>query len=265
VIALVLISHSAKLAEGAAEVAAQRAPDLPIEIGGGLADGSIGTSPDVVTAAVERALSRAKGAVLLADLGSAVLTADLVIELNDGWGGKVKLASAPFVEGAVAAAVFAQQDVSVDAVVEAAQQSGRMFADLYPSKRSGSDRHNADRRGAPVAGEANPASSTNDNAGTGPGLRDALSIAQGELATATVTVRNPMGLHARPAAVLARAVAERGVSITIDGVDASSVLMILTLGATGGRQLTVTGTGVGAQDAVNAVVQMIDDGFGEVQ
>ncbi|WP_157602054.1 HPr family phosphocarrier protein, partial [Promicromonospora kroppenstedtii] len=80
----------------------------------------------------------------------------------------------------------------------------------------------------------------------------------------TVTVRNPLGLHARPAALVSRKVAELGASVTIDGVDASSVLQLMALGATKGRELRVEATGDGAAEAVRTVAEMIESGFGEV-
>ena len=60
----------------------------------------------------------------------------------------------------------------------------------------------------------------------------------------TVTVGSAIGLHARPAAVIAEAVVNAGVPVTlsVDGgepVDAGSALMIMTLGAANGAQVTV--------------------------
>ena len=83
-------------------------------------------------------------------------------------------------------------------------------------------------------------------------------------ASRTVTVRNPLGLHARPAALVSRKVAELGAALTIDGVDASSVLQLMALGATQGRELRVEATGERAAEAVATVVEMIAAGFGEV-
>lgn len=60
----------------------------------------------------------------------------------------------------------------------------------------------------------------------------------------TVTVGSAIGLHARPAAIIAEAVVNAGVPVTLsmDGgepVDAGSALMIMTLGAANGAQVTV--------------------------
>lgn len=60
----------------------------------------------------------------------------------------------------------------------------------------------------------------------------------------TVTVGSAIGLHARPAAIIAEAVVNAGVPVTLsmDGgepVDAGSALMIMTLGAANGALVTV--------------------------
>src|SRR5438093_12378096 len=78
-VGLVLVSHSATLARGVAELAGQMAPDVTLEPAGGTAEGLLGTDFDTVTAALERADVGA-GVVLLYDLGSAKMIADLAVE-----------------------------------------------------------------------------------------------------------------------------------------------------------------------------------------
>jgi PTS hybrid protein len=73
-----------------------------------------------------------------------------------------------------------------------------------------------------------------------------------------------LGLHARPAAVLARLIAGYDASVTIDGVNGASVLELMKLGATGGQQLSVTADGTQAREALDAVVGAVEGGFGEV-
>jgi PTS hybrid protein len=82
--------------------------------------------------------------------------------------------------------------------------------------------------------------------------------------TAHVVVRNPLGLHARPAAVLARSMAGFDAQVQVDGVNAASVLELMKLGATQGRELTVSATGPQARVAVDAFVAAVEEGFGEV-
>ncbi|HEY5852914.1 MAG TPA: HPr family phosphocarrier protein [Aldersonia sp.] len=80
----------------------------------------------------------------------------------------------------------------------------------------------------------------------------------------TVTVGSSVGLHARPAAIIAEAVTEAGVPVTLavaggDPVDAGSALMIMTLGATVGTEVTVDSENQAALDKVaDLVTQDLD-------
>ncbi|MDD1475987.1 dihydroxyacetone kinase phosphoryl donor subunit DhaM [Arthrobacter sp. H16F315] len=118
---LVVVSHSEKIADGAVELAAQMAPDVMILPAGGTGDGRIGTSLELVMAALEQAGdANTDGIVVLTDLGSAVMTAESAVEfLADP--GLVLLADAPLVEGLVAAAVAAQSGADLAAVRDAAE------------------------------------------------------------------------------------------------------------------------------------------------
>jgi phosphoenolpyruvate---glycerone phosphotransferase subunit DhaM len=121
-VGIVLVSHSAELAEGAANLAAQvSGGTVTIVAAGGTDHGDLGTS----AAKVERALRQAEqgaGVVVLPDLGSAVLTVRAVLE-DYGSAGSVLLADAPFVEGAVAATVIAAAGGDLKAVATAAEEA----------------------------------------------------------------------------------------------------------------------------------------------
>jgi PTS hybrid protein len=236
-VALVLVSHSAAAADGTAEIARQMAPDVTVLPAGGTPDG-IGTSVDLVLAALQEALAAGSdaGVVVLTDLGSAVLTSEVALEmLDDDEAERVRVPSGPFIEGAVAAAVEAQQGGDLDAVERAVIRAWGLFADADAT--------------------------TDIDADTVPETPDPFVGAL----TARVTVRNALGLHARPAALLARTIAASGARVTVDGVDGSSVLELMRLGATGGRELTLTATGPDAQAALDEVVRLIESGFGEAQ
>ncbi|MEU5883737.1 phosphoenolpyruvate--protein phosphotransferase [Spirillospora sp. NPDC047279] len=119
-VGIVIISHSRTLAEGAAEVArTMGVGKAVVETAGGDADGGLGTSLDLVERAA-RAADDGDGVVLLADLGSSVLSAKLYVEDADG---VAVLADAPLVEGAVAAASMAATGAPLDAVVAAAESA----------------------------------------------------------------------------------------------------------------------------------------------
>ncbi|TYC09567.1 phosphoenolpyruvate--protein phosphotransferase [Actinomadura syzygii] len=120
VVGIVIISHSRTLADGVAEVArAMGVGQAVVEPAGGDSEGGLGTSIDLAEAAVAAA-DGGDGVVLLADLGSSVLTARTLIE--DAERDDLLLADAPLVEGAVAAASMAATGADL-ATVHAAAES----------------------------------------------------------------------------------------------------------------------------------------------
>lgn len=121
-VGIVVIAHSRTLAEGVAEVArAMGVGKAVVEPAGGDSEGRLGTSIDLVEQAVAAA-DGGDGVLLLADLGSSVLTARMLIEDADGGdGADVLLADAPLVEGAVAAASMAATGAGLAAVHAAAE------------------------------------------------------------------------------------------------------------------------------------------------
>lgn len=101
-VGIVIVSHSQKLAEGVVEIAGMMAKDAPIAAAGGLEDGTLGTSYEKICAAIESVYS-ADGVAVLMDMGSAVMTTEMVLE--DLARDNVKMLDCPLVEGAVLAAV----------------------------------------------------------------------------------------------------------------------------------------------------------------
>jgi len=121
VVGIVLVSHSADLANGVAELASQVAGDgVAIHAAGGGPGGSLGTDEQRVRDAIHRADS-GEGVLVLGDLGSAILTVRHVLE--DAGNGNARLADAPIVEGAVAAAVMASAGSGLDDVAAAAEEA----------------------------------------------------------------------------------------------------------------------------------------------
>ncbi len=116
-----LVSHSVRLAEGAAELAGQvSGGTVRVLAAGGTEDGTLGTSLEKVTQAVAVAEAGA-GVLVLPDLGSAVLTVRALLE--DEPGARVVLADGPFVEGAVAATVTAAAGADLKTVAQAAEEA----------------------------------------------------------------------------------------------------------------------------------------------
>lgn len=119
-VGLVLVSHSRTLAEGLRELVVQIGGEVPVAVAGGGPDGGLGTSPERVAAALREADGGA-GVVVLPDLGSAVLTVRALLSEEARPG--VRLVDAPFVEGAVAAAVTAGTGADLEAVAAAAEEA----------------------------------------------------------------------------------------------------------------------------------------------
>jgi phosphoenolpyruvate---glycerone phosphotransferase subunit DhaM len=123
-VGIVLISHSSTLAEGAAELVRQIAGGAKVVPAGGTDDGRLGTSTELISAAMAAADS-GDGILLIPDLGSSVLSAlSLLADLDpDGTGEHILLADAPFIEGAVAAAVAASAGLDLATVASAAEEA----------------------------------------------------------------------------------------------------------------------------------------------
>jgi phosphoenolpyruvate---glycerone phosphotransferase subunit DhaM len=120
-VGIVVVSHSADLARGVAELAGQVAgPDVRIEVAGGGPEGTLGTDDALVRDAIRRA-NQGEGVVVLGDLGSAILTIRHVLERQSN--GHARLVDAPLVEGAVAAAVVASTGLPLADVVKAAEDA----------------------------------------------------------------------------------------------------------------------------------------------
>lgn len=233
-----IVSHSEKIAVGITELARQMAPTARLIAAGGTDEGGIGTSFERVSAGVAEADSGA-GVVVLCDLGSAILTAETALDfLDDDVRGRVRIADAPIVEGAVAAAVAAEADESLDAVVAAAESARGEGSSATPMPSH-------PLSGAPSAGES------------GPGSTDADSV------SGSAVLVNAEGLHARPASEFVRLAGSFDARVTVNDVDAKSLLRIMALGLTAGDEVTLVATGPDATAAVDALVDLVRSGFGE--
>lgn len=240
-IGIVAVSHSARLGEAALELALQMVPgggaQVRVAAGAGTdADGSpvLGTDAVAVAAAIDELAADCDGVLVLMDLGSAVLSAELALDLR-GSEVPVRLVPAPFVEGLLSAVVSAAGGAGLDAVAQEA--TGALAA---KTGQLGDE-----EAGSPLPPSALPA--------------DAL--------VRTVRVRNPLGIHARPAAMIAEASAGTEVRLRRlpDGPEASaaSLSRLLVLGARQGDELELSATGADAADALDRLAVLFDDGFGE--
>lgn len=114
-VGVIIVSHSEKVAQGAKELAEQMAPQAPIAAAGGLPGGGIGTDYQRIHDAVE-AVAQEDGAVVLIDMGSAIMTTEMVLE--EFAGKNVRMIDGPIVEGAIVAALGSQMGLSVEDIAE---------------------------------------------------------------------------------------------------------------------------------------------------
>jgi dihydroxyacetone kinase phosphotransfer subunit len=133
VVGLVLVSHSAKLAEGLAELIAQMQPDVPVRAAGGMPDGRLGTSADVIGAAIN-AVDSAEGVLILLDLGSAAMSTEVALELlSPEQRARVIVSDAPLVEGAVVAAMQAALGFSLAEVARSVEEARHFPKNVAPA------------------------------------------------------------------------------------------------------------------------------------
>ncbi len=269
-VGLVVVSHSEQLADGVVALAREMAgPELAIEPAGGIEGDDpehpvLGTDAERVRAAIERAAA-ADGVLVLMDLGSALMSAEMAVELLGETAGPVALSAGPLVEGAVAAAVAAAGGASLAEVAAQAREALEMKRGQVVETLGG-----ADVTGG--AGGTEGAGGTGGMSGTGGAdVTEGAGGAEGAGGSvrAELPVLNRIGLHARPAALFVRTSqgfdADVRVAKTGGGppVRASSLTAIIGLGARLGDSLTVTASGPEATAALAALARLAEEGFGD--
>ena len=122
-VGVVIVSHSPKVAEGAADMVRQMVgEEVPLAWTGGNPSGGLGTDVGQNMAAIDKAWS-SSGVVVLVDLGGAETNSEMAIEmLPEEKRGKVLICNAPVVEGAVVAATEAAGGSSVETVRQTAEE-----------------------------------------------------------------------------------------------------------------------------------------------
>jgi multiphosphoryl transfer protein len=239
-VGLVIVSHSRALARAAVALAQEmlHGKQIRIAIAAGLDDTTFGTDAAQIVDAITTA-DQGAGVVVLMDLGSAVLSAELALELlDDDVRERVVLCPAPLVEGLVVAAVAAASGASSEEVAaEAAGALAGKIGHLGP---------------APVAAEV-------DVAGDGDEL------------TGSFVVANPHGLHARPAARLVQEVRRRDAHARVrnlrtesEWVDAGSLSKIATLGVRSGDEVEVRVSGSQAAETLDHILSLAARNFDEL-
>jgi phosphotransferase system HPr (HPr) family protein len=216
----------------------------PIEVAAGN-DGGLGTDALAVARAIQRAdaASAGSGVLVFTDLGSAILSAEMALELIDDLSGEVVLSRAPFVEGLVSAVVQASMGKSLDDVEREASGAGAAkAAQLGPTER------------AAAGQKAVPQGEMDDD----------------DVASIEVEIVNAQGLHARPAALFAKAAADLPVDVSVTNLDtgqgpadADSMMELMTLGVRLGNRVRLSASGPAARAALDSLAALIASGLGE--
>ena len=122
-VGIVIVSHSAKVAEGAADMVRQMVGDaVPLAYAGGNAEGGLGTDVAAIMAAIDAAWSEA-GVAVLVDLGGAETNSEMAVEMMDeDRRERIVICNAPIVEGAVIAATEASGGSPLDVVRRTAEE-----------------------------------------------------------------------------------------------------------------------------------------------
>jgi dihydroxyacetone kinase phosphotransfer subunit len=243
VIGIVVVSHSPALASAAVDLALQMvAGEKPaIAIAAGAGEGVTGTDATKVAAAIDE-VAGPDGVLVMMDLGSAVMSAEMALDFRAS-NAEVKLSSAPFVEGLLAAIVTAAGGASLDDVDREAN------AALVPKQG--------------MLGGSEPGSTSEAPQVEAPHVEAEQ--------TEELTIINPDGLHARPAATLVSALAGFDAKVTIANrrttgkpVAGKSLIGLLSLGAKAGDVVTVAASGPQAAEALEKVRELVTSGFGEM-
>jgi phosphoenolpyruvate-protein phosphotransferase/dihydroxyacetone kinase phosphotransfer subunit len=241
-VGLVIVSHSRALADALVGLLRQVASvDLPIAIAAGVGEdrSEFGTDAVEITEAIQSVYSEA-GVVVLMDLGSAILSANMALDLlPPEIAKKIRFCGAPLVEGAIAAAVQIGLNSDLETICREAN------AALAPKREQLGQENDESRAPLPVPDEA------------------AESI--------TLTLTNLHGLHARPAAKFVQTAARFMANVTISDltngkgpVSARSLNAIATLGAIENHQIRISASGEEAKLVLAALKVLIEDNFGEM-
>ncbi len=237
---LVIVSHSALLAQGVAELAQQMTQggcQLAVAAGVDDVDHPIGTDAIKVMEAIESVYSPA-GVLVLMDLGSALLSAETALELLDPeMARNVQLCAAPLVEGTLAAVVAASSGASLAEV--RAEAMGALVA-------------KAAQLGEGIAPDANSA---------------VVAKAAPDAQSVSWVVRNPNGLHVRPAAKLVEVLAPFTADLLLEKngqcVNPRSLNQLAILQVRKGDTIRLLASGEQAGEALDAFMQLAHQHFGE--
>ncbi len=243
---LVVVSHSRALADAAVALAGEmlHGSKVRIAVAAGLDATTFGTDATAIVEAITTA-DDGQGVVVLMDLGSAVLSAEMALDMVEpAVRERAVLCPAPLVEGLVVAAVAAAGGAGPAEV--AAEAVGSLAAKQF---------------------HVNPTAAAD---ATDPALAPESAVAGQPAESAVLKITNRHGLHARPAARLVQEARLYDARIELRNLDtgagpapATSLSRVATLGALCGHRVEVTATGSQAREAVDHVVALAARRFDE--
>ena len=245
---LLLVSHSKNLAESAADLARQMivSGKMRIAIAAGIGEDhqEIGTNAVEIAEAIQDIYTD-DGVLVLMDLGSAVLSAQMALNLiPSDICQKVQICPAPFIEGAVVAAAQAGSGSDLKMVYREAMDA------LKP-------KHEQLREEIDEASEEEPEKKT-------------ASFNDGEKKEVVLTIRNVHGLHARPAVKFVQTAASFDAEIMLNNLStnkgpasAKSLIAVTMLGVLKGHKIQIMAVGRQREEALKALSDLVENNFGE--
>ncbi|AFZ03924.1 phosphoenolpyruvate--protein phosphotransferase [Calothrix sp. PCC 6303] len=246
-VGIVIVSHSRLLAEGVRELALQMVPDyISLAIAAGIDDvddHQLGTDVLQVQAAIESVYGDG-GVLVLMDLGSALMSAEMALELlPEEKRHNVYLCEAPLVEGAIAATISAAAGNDLSQVI--AEARAALAAKGSQLGVVSSSLLIADKNQLPPVDDA-------------PVLEIRLRVS------------NKLGLHARPAAKFVATAAKFESQVKVKNITRSTVFVransinqVTMLGVRHGHELAITASGTDAEAALAAMKELVESHFGE--
>ena len=240
---LVLVSHSKKLAEGTAEMVKQMTASEAVTIvtaaGIGEDNQDLGTNAAEIIEAIESVYSD-DGVLVLMDLGSAVLSTEMALDfLSEEMKANIRICPAPFVEGAIAAAVQAGLGSDLSAVYKDAMQSLKLKTDQLSDLI-----------------ETVPAQEPTE---------EPIVVSDNNCREITLDIPNKQGLHARPAVLFVKTIGGFDAKVLVKNltenkgpVEANSLISVMTLGAKQGHQVHISAEGEEKDAVIEALIALFD-------
>jgi phosphocarrier protein FPr len=245
---LLLVSHSKRLADGVAEMVQQMTSSTAVKIataaGIGEENKELGTNAVEIMEAIEEIYSD-DGILVLVDLGSAILSTEMALNLiTDEMKSNIKICPAPFVEGAIAAAVQAGLGSDLKSVYQEAMNALKMKSDQLVEDSSDQ-----------------------------PEEQPILSITtkdDDETNRVTLIVPNEQGLHARPAVLFVKTSGSYDATVMVKNltenkgpVPANSLISVMNIAAQKGDQVQISAEGPQKDQVITALIDLFERNFDE--